>query len=63
MGRNPFTTFAALIFAVMALIHLDRLVTHFQVIIGSHVIPQWLSFLGVLVPAIIAAGLWREARR
>lgn len=63
MDRKPFTIIASLIFAVMAIIHLDRVATHFQVIIGSHVIPQWLSFLGVVIPAIFAVGLWRESRR
>ena len=61
--RNPFTSVAALIFTVMAIIHVDRLVTHFRVVFGSHVIPQWVSILGVIVPAILAFGLWREARR
>lgn len=60
---KPFTTIAALIFTVMAIIHVDRLVTHFRVVIGSHVIPQWVSILGVIVPAVFAVGLWLEARR
>lgn len=63
MGRRPFTTIAGLVFAVMALIHLDRLFTHFRLEVGSHEIPQWVSILGVLIPAAIAAGLFREARR
>ena len=60
---RPFTLIAALIFLAMALLHAYRLTTHFQVIFGSHVIPQWVSWLGVLVPGLLAVMLFREARR
>jgi hypothetical protein len=63
MARKPFTAIAGLIFAVMALIHLDRLFTHFRLEVGSHDIPQWVSVVGVAIPAILALGLFREARR
>jgi hypothetical protein len=62
-SSKPFTLIAAVIFALMAVIHVIRLVTHFQVIVGSHVLPGWISLLGVLVPAALAWGLFREARR
>jgi hypothetical protein len=54
---------AALIFLVMALIHAYRLMTHFQVVFGSHVIPMWVSWLGIIVPGILALMLFREAKR
>lgn len=62
-GNKPFTTIAALIFLVMALVHAYRLATHFQVVMGSHTIPQWASWVGLIVPAILAWGLWQESRR
>ena len=37
---KPFTLIAAIIFGLMALLHVYRLVTHFQVIVGSHTIAQ-----------------------
>ena len=37
---RPFTLIASLIFAIMALLHIYRLFTHFQVILGSHEIPD-----------------------
>ncbi len=61
-GSRPFTMIAALIFLVMALVHAYRLATHFQVVMGSHVIPQWVSWVGLVVPAILAWGLWKEAK-
>jgi hypothetical protein len=54
---------AALIFAIIALLHLYRLFTHYQVILGSHTIPMWVSYIGVIVGVVLAWGLWREARQ
>ena len=41
---RPFTLIAAILFAITALLHLYRLFTHFQVVAGSHEIPQWASY-------------------
>jgi hypothetical protein len=54
---------AAIIFAVMALVHVYRLVTHFQLIVGSHVIPETASYAAIVVAGALAIGLYREARR
>ena len=59
---RPFTLIAALIFALMALLHVYRLFTHFQVILGSHTIPMWVSYAGVIIPALLSWMLCREAR-
>ena len=59
---KPFTMIAALIFFAMALLHLYRIFTHFQVIVGSHVIPQWCSYLGLVIPALLGILLLRESR-
>jgi hypothetical protein len=59
---RPFTWIASAIFALMAVIHLYRLISPFEVTIGPCHFPQWAS----AVVAVIAAGLsWmlcREAR-
>jgi len=62
-NNRPFTMIAAIIFTLMALVHAYRLVTHFTVVFGSYEIPQWASWLGLLIPAILAWGLWKEASR
>ena len=62
MGRKPFTMVAAIIFAVIAVAHLYRLMTHFQIIIGSHTLPEWISYVGVVVPALLAYMLVKESR-
>ena len=59
---RPFTWIAATIFALIALIHIYRVVTGFQIIIGSHTIPMWVSYVGIVVPALLSWMLCREAR-
>jgi len=59
---KPFTTIAAAIFALMALLHVYRLLTHFQVIVGSHTIPQAVSWVGIVVAGGLSVMLFREAR-
>ena len=59
---RPFTRIAASIFALIALIHVYRLLTDFQIILGSHAIPMWVSYIGLLVPGLLAVMLFREAR-
>lgn len=63
MGNRPITMIAALIFTLMALVHVYRLVTHFQIVIGSHVIPEAASYAAIVVTGALALGLFREARR
>ena len=60
---RPFTRIAAIIFAIMALLHVYRLFTHFQVVLGSHVIPQSASIAAIIVAGALAVGLFRESRR
>ena len=59
---RPFTWIAAAIFALMALAHILRLFTHFQIVVGSHTIPQWVSIVGVVITAGLSWMLCREAR-
>ena len=61
-SSKPFTMIAVLLFAVMALLHVYRLVTHFQIILGSHTIPIWASYVGVVVAGGLALMVYRENR-
>lgn len=63
MGQRPFTMIAAVIFALMALVHLYRLATDFQIILGSHTIPMTVSYAAIVITGALAIGLFREARR
>ena len=62
MSSRPFTMIAALIFFCVALAHVYRIFTQFQIIIGSHTIPMWVSYFGIVIPALLAILLIRENR-
>ena len=59
---RPFTWIASAIFALMALVHIYRLFTHFQIILGSHSIPEWCSYVAIVITAGLSWMLCREAR-
>lgn len=61
-NSKPFTWLAAAIFAVMAVVHIIRLFTGFQIVVGSHVIPMWVTYIAVIVTAFLSWMLCREAR-
>jgi hypothetical protein len=60
---RPFTTLAILIFALIALVHLYRLIKPFPVIVGGTAVPQWISLVGLIVAGLLALMVWRESRR
>jgi hypothetical protein len=62
-NNRPFTLIAAAIFLVMALVHAYRLVTHFQIVIGSHAIGMAVSLSALLFTLVMSWGLFRESRR
>ena len=53
--------------SVMALVHAYRIVTHFQVIVGSHTIAQGVSWVALIVtlawPQLRCCSARRGARR
>jgi hypothetical protein len=59
---RPFTLISALAFFAVALLHVYRIFTHFQVVLGSHTIPLWFSYFGVVIPALLAILLLRESK-
>ena len=60
---RPFTTIAAVIFGLMALAHAYRIATHFQIVVGSHTVAQGVSWVALIITAVLSYGLFREARR
>ncbi|HXG81493.1 MAG TPA: hypothetical protein VNJ05_06810 [Sphingomicrobium sp.] len=61
-ARRPFTLIAAVIFGLMALLHIYRLLTDFQIIVGSHTIPINVSWIALIVTGGLSFGLFRESR-
>jgi len=61
--KRPFTSLAAIIFAVVALVHLMRLIYGWVVTIIGADVPMWTSVLGLVIAGGLAAGLWWESRK
>jgi len=59
---KPFTTLAIVIFALIAIAHLYRLISGFEVAIAGALLPQWVSIAGLIIAAGLAVMLWRESR-
>ena len=61
--NKPFTTVAVVLFALIALVHLLRLLLGWNVTVNGTVVPEWASGLGLVITAWLALMLWREGRR
>jgi hypothetical protein len=61
--KKPFTVVAAAIFALVALVHLLRVIYGWAVTIVGADVPTWTSVLGLVIAGVLAAGLWWESRR
>jgi len=59
---KPFTWIAAALFALAAIVHIIRLFTKFNVVLGTHNIPMWCSYVAIVVAAFLSWMLCREAR-
>ena len=60
---KPFTTIAAALFAVMALVHAYRLAVGIPISIGDTTVAQSVSWVGLIIAGLLSFGLFREARR
>jgi hypothetical protein len=60
---KPFTNIAIVIFALIAIIHLVRLILGWEVTVNAVIIPMWVSVLGLIVAVGLASMLWLENRR
>jgi len=58
---KSFTQIGAIVFAVVALVHLLRLFTGWEVIIAGYVVPVWFSLPAFIVAGGLAIMIWREA--
>lgn len=52
---------ASVIFAIFALGHLLQLINHAQVTVGMLTIPMGVSWIALIVAAILCVWLWRLA--
>jgi hypothetical protein len=59
---KPFTTIAIVIFALVAALHVLRLIFGWEAVINGLVIPIWVSLVGIIIAGGLAVMLWRESR-
>jgi len=59
---KPFTIIAAVVFALVALLHIVRRVEGWEIAVDGVTIPMWVSPLGIAIAGGLAFLLWREAR-
>ena len=50
---------ASIIFAIFAIGHLLRLINHAQVTLGTHTIPMGVSWVALIVAALLSIWMWR----
>lgn len=60
---KPFSSIAAVVFGLVALVQLLRLLLGWSVVVNGFSIPLWASAIACLVAAGLAAMVWREARQ
>ena len=60
---KPATLVATAFLAVVALVHVLRLVFQVQVTVAGNAVPVWMSAVGALFAGGLAFLLWREQRR
>jgi uncharacterized membrane protein YjjP (DUF1212 family) len=60
---KPATTIAIVLFSLIAVIHILRLVFHWEIVAAGFVIPLWVSVPGFIVTGGLAFLLWKEMKR
>jgi len=62
-ARKPFTTIAAVLFLIIAGVHVYRLATGFEVTIAGSPVSMVVSWIGAVVGLVLGVMLLSEARR
>ena len=59
---KPFSKVAALVFGLIAVLHLARLVYGWEAVIGGWVVPMWFSWPAVLFFMVLFWRVWKESQ-
>jgi uncharacterized membrane protein YecN with MAPEG domain len=54
---------ASIVFALFAIGHVLRLINHAQVTVGTHTISMGVSWVALIIAAILCIWLWRLSSR
>lgn len=60
---KPFSTIAAAVFGLVALLQLLRFVLGWEVVVNGVSIPLWASAVAFVVIAGLAVAVWRESHQ
>lgn len=60
---KPFTTFAAILFFIISIVHLIRYFREWPVMVNGIEIPVGASLPALVIFAVVAFFLWREAKK
>jgi hypothetical protein len=63
MGYKTYCTISGVLFSLVALGHLLRIMGNFPVTVGTMSIPMYVSWGGLIVPALLAIWAFRTAGR
>ncbi len=59
---KPVMTVAAIVFTLVAIVHVHRLLFGWEVVVDGLVMPMWTSLAGAVIAATLAVLLWLECR-
>ncbi len=59
---KPVIALAAVVFTLVAVVHVHRLLFGWEVVVNGMVMPMWTSVVGAVFTGILAVLLWRECR-
>ena len=57
---KPATLITVILLAMIAVLHVARLMFSVEVTVAEWGVPMWVSVIAVLVPGALAVWLWRE---
>ena len=60
---KPMAKIASVILALVALLHLARVLFNTNVLIDTFELPMWVSIVGFIVASILSIGLWWESKQ
>ena len=63
MSEKVFTRVAAVVFSLVALLHLARLVLGWEAVIGGWSVPIWFSWVALGLSGLLASAAIRLSRR
>ncbi len=56
MDQKTFSLIAGIIFAIVAIVHLFRILQGWNIVLGTWMVPMWVSWIGLIIPGIL--GYW-----